>query len=225
MRKILMAIVVMALSMSAHAGYYIAGEYNGWDAGANEMTDNGDGTYSYTVTGLDAGQRQEFKITDGTWDWNFPGPNSWYYTDANGEVTITFNTNEVNDGWSTNINRIQLSTDPGTWTIAGSFQGWDNANAATAMTSIGGGIYSLSQTLDAGTYYFKAVVTGTWDSISWDNRSVGTDNITLDLTETQDVIFYVDAFSGTIKTEVVPEPATMALLGFGAFAIHRRRKA
>ena len=218
-------LIVMGLVVPVNADRYVAGDFNGWTSNGNLMTDNLDGTFSVSLSGIDVG-RHEFKITDGTWDWNYPGANSWLYTDAAGDITITFNTNTVSDGWKIEQYRIGLNTDPGSWTIAGSFQGWDNANPATAMTSLGGGIYLFSQTLAAGEYWFKPVVTGTstWDSIAENGRSVGTDNMYLNLSSDSTVNIYVDALGGVVRTEVIPEPATMILLGIGSLFMARRRK-
>ncbi|MBM4104549.1 MAG: hypothetical protein FJ263_11005 [Planctomycetes bacterium] len=129
---------------------------------------------------------------------NYPSANSWFIADASGNVTITFNTNTVSDGWLPAQYRIGVSNNPSTWTIAGSFQGWSNNNAATAMTSLGGGIYRLSQTLATGEHWFKSVVTGSWDSISSDGRSVNTANMPLTLAADSIVDFYVNTLSGTI---------------------------
>jgi hypothetical protein len=92
------------------------------------------------------------------------------------------------------------------------------------MAAQGGGIYSVTQALTAGTYYWKAVMTGTWDAIGGDNRSVNADNIELTLGADADVSFYVDALTGTVKAEIIPEPATMLLLGLGSLVAIRRKK-
>lgn len=204
MRKsilILFVLVTMGVIVPVNADYYLAGDFNSWNAAGLLMTDNLDGTYSATVTGLAAGARYGFKVTNGTWDWNYPGANSWLYADEQGQVTVTFNTNTVSDGWEPAQNRIGLSVDPGTWTIAGNFQGWNNANPETAMTSLGHGFYTYtipSGTLSPGAqpYSFKPVVTGTWDSISSDGRSESTADY--NVSSTEDIDIYVDALTGTI---------------------------
>ena len=223
MKKILFSLMVLAVVIPAGADYYIAGDFNGWNSAGQLMIDNGDGTYSATVSGLVGGARHEFKVTQGTWDWSRPGANSWFYADEDGSITITYNSNWVSDGWKTEQDRIGLSTDPGNWTIAGSFQGWDNANPATAMTSLGGGIYLFSQLFTAGEYWFKPVVTGTWDSIAENERSVGTWDMYVNLPVDSVLKVYVDSFGGVVRTEIVPEPTAMLLLGIGSLLAIRRK--
>jgi hypothetical protein len=95
------------------------------------------------------------------------------------------------------------------------------------MTAQGDGTYKLSLTLAPGTYYFKPVVTGTWDSLSVDGRSVNTSDMSVTTTEGFQVVnFYVDDLNGAVRTEVIPEPATMTLLALGSVLLTaaRRRK-
>lgn len=218
-----MVLAVLALAVPSNADYYIAGSFNDWNASGQIMNDNGDGTYWAAITGLTAGARYEFKITQGTWDWNFPGANSWLYADDAGQVTITFNTNEVLDGWDPTLYRIGLSTDPGAWNIVGGFCDWNNAHPDWMMDSLGNGLYKLTKTLEPGSYEWKAVVTGSWDSISWDGRSINTANTTLIVNPGEEnITFYVDALGGRIR--VVPEPATMTLLTLGSLLAAIRRK-
>ena len=92
--------------------------------------------------------------------------------------------------------------------------------------SQGGGIYLYQQVFTAGTHYYTAVVSGTWDSISWDNRSVGTANYEFTTTETNNVAkFWVNATNGTTRVEVVPEPSALALAaGALVMGLVRRRR-
>jgi hypothetical protein len=232
MKKLLLAIVAsaaLALPSQAAAPYYIAGDFNGWNSAGNLMTETFSGSGIWQV-GLNMGTgRHEFKVTDGTWGWNVPGSgNSWLTTDGSGNVTITYDANTYSDGWSPASGRIGVNVDPGTWTAAGDWQGWNNANPATAMTSIGGGIYQYSTYLAVGTYQYKAVNTGTWDAIGADSRGINAATASFTVNPGWDLfptVFSVNALDGSIKVEVVPEPSTFALLGLalaGLVAFRRR---
>ncbi len=223
----LIVLVVIVLAAPVNAAYYVAGEFNGWDPAGQLMDDNLDGTYSATVTGLTAGSREEFKVTDGTWGVTYPGANSWLFADGSGEVTVTFNTNVVSDGWQTDQYRIGLNTDPGTWNIVGDLNGWNNNDASMVMTAQGGGIYALTgQSFAAGTYWWKGVRSGTWDAIGANGRGTDASNMELTVAAGEPVDFYVNALDGTLKADVIPEPATMTLLGIGSLLLAsvRRKK-
>ncbi len=215
MRRIVLILCVCVMSMAAWADFaatpHLAGDFNAWNEAANPMVETapGSGIWTATISGQAPNVRQEFKITDGTWDSAYPGDNSWLFTDGSGEVTVTFTPNPAVDGWDPTANRLGTSTATD-WTIAGDFQGWDNANPATAMTSLGGGIYEYSQAILAGTYDWKAVRTSSWDSISWDSRTANTQNMTLVLAADADVNFYVDEFTGTVG---IGEDINLSFLG------------
>jgi hypothetical protein len=221
MKKLLLVTAAMVVSLPLLAQtypLYVAGDFNGWDAAGNVMTEtsSGSGIWTVDLTGLTAG-RHEFKITEGDWTWNYPGPNSWLYT-PDGTITITYDQNTYADGWSPASQRIGESYDPGTWTAAGDFEAWDNA--ANSMVSIGGGIYKYT-VADVGTWNWKAVVTGSWDSISLDNRSVGTANWEFTVNPGEAANLYVNALAGTAMVEIVavPEPATLALFALSGLAM------
>ena len=232
-RLVVITAVSVALALPALAQttpYYVAGDFNGWNAAGNVMTETSPGSGIWQVSLNMSSGRHEFKITEGDWNWNYPGPNSWLYTDGNGNITITYDVNTYSDGWSSASQRIGLSVDPGTWTATGDFQGWNNANPATAMTSLGAGIYEY-QLSTPGTWNWKPVVTGTstWDSISWDNRSVGTANWSFTVNAGEQADLYVDALNGVARVDIVavPEPSTLALFGLSglmSLRLIRRRQ-
>ncbi|MBM4103519.1 MAG: hypothetical protein FJ263_05620 [Planctomycetes bacterium] len=204
------AMMVMGAVASVNAAYYVAGDFNGWNAAGNLMTETSSGIWSVSLSGIDPG-RHEFKITNGDWLWSYPGANSWFYADASGTITITFNTNAVSDGWLPSQYRLAVSTDPDTWTLTGDFNNWDNTNTTNQMF-FDNGSYSLTMELPPGTYQYKPVVIGTWDSISIDGRSINTANMSITTTELEAVKFSVDVNKGVVKTEVVSKPATVYVI-------------
>lgn len=219
--------VVLALAavpaMASITNPHVAGSFQGWDPAANPMSEVSAGVWEASFTGLTPSNREEFKITNGTWDETYPGANSWLFTDADGAITITYDTNTYDDGWAPNVDRLGLSTDPGTWTAVGDWQGWDASNPATEMAAQGGGIYMYEQVFDPGEHLWKAVVTGSWDSISWDGRSINTANMTFVTDDVNDTArLWVNAFDGTVKVDVVPEPAS--LLGLALLGLMLRRR-
>jgi hypothetical protein len=193
---------------------HVAGSMQGWDPTSSPMTETAPGSsvWELEFTGLTPDTRYEYKITNGL-DWadpnhqNLPGANSWCFTDANGTIKIFYDGNFYADGWFPERDRLPLPaySDPGTWTAAGSFQGWNNADPATAMLPQGGGVYMYEGTgLAADTYEWKAVITGSWDSISVDGRSIFTANMPFVINDPSDIFrLYVDPLNCRVKVEIV----------------------
>ena len=225
MRYVFGMLAVAALAVApASADYYVGADWNGWDPAGNLMNPLGGGLYGLDVM-LGANERHEFKVTQGDWGWSVPGSgNSWLFTDMAGHAGIVFDENFYEDGWYPQQYRIAVDIDPGTWTAVGDWQGWDNANPATAMAPLGGGVYYLEQMLDVGWHEYKAVLTGSWDAIGADGRSVNAATFWFECTEgSQLARMWVNAAAGTMKVEVVPEPATLITLMLGGVALLRRR--
>lgn len=224
----LMATVSVAGVVTAQP-FHVGGSFNGWDPNGPMMTETfgGSGIYEVSLSGMAASSRQEFKVTDGTWGWTFPGSgNSWFTTDGSGTIRLTYDLNTYADGWVNTTQRIGVSNWVSTWTAVGDFQGWNNANATTAMTAMGGGIFKYTAAgLANGTYQYKAVNTGTWDAIGGDARGVNADTISFTIDGANPTMeLFVNAANGTIRANPVPEPASMAALALGAAALLRRRK-
>ena len=215
---VVVAAVVCTLSANAQT-YYVGGDFNSWTVNGNVMTQITAGVWRASLTNLSVGYH-EFKITDGT-NWLYPPYNSWLYADSNGNITVTFNSNTVSDGWYGAFGRIGENVDPGTWTAVGNWQNWNTTNPATAMTSIGGGVYELSTNLPPGTYQYQAVVTGSdtsttsnkWEAIGADYRSEGAASLIFTNATAGPVSYhlYVNALAGVITVSNPPPTCTYSL--------------
>ena len=232
MNKLAAILIVCFLAVPAMAQWppaqpYLAGDFNGWNAAGDIMTETspGSGIWTKSFNGWGVGERHEFKVTDGTWTNNYPGSgNSWFYIGGDGNATVTYDSTTYADGWLPVADRIGLSVDPGSWTAVGDWQGWVNNNPATAMVAQGGGIYKYQQVLAPGSYQYKAVFTGTWDAIGIDSRGVNSATLPFTTDAVNDTaIFWVNAATGAIKLDLVPEPATLGMLLIGGLALLRRR--
>jgi hypothetical protein len=227
MQKMIAVMVLGLLVAPAAAAIstpYVAGGWQGWDASSNPMTEIMPGFWTASFSGLGANQRYEYKITDGSWSNSLPASNSWLTTDSMGNVTVAYDVNIHNDGWFPATDRLGLSTDTGAWTAVGSWQSWNNTDSATVMTPVFGGLYTLTVVLPPGDYEWKAVRTGTWDAIGLDGRNINADNMAFSTDAVYDTVtLALNAHFGTIRVQVVPEPASVLLMGLGLLVLRRRR--
>ena len=200
------------------------------------MTDMGGGVWSAPLSGLTASTEYQFKVNEGDWNWFAPydpaqgNPNSWFYTDSSGNATISFDLNSYADNWTVNQYRIGESVDPGAWTAVGAWNGWNNADPTSAMTSIGGGIYELQKIIATpGDWGYKATQSGGWNyQVGADGRNINATELTFTTTAAnQEVDMFLNAVNGTIRLDVVPEPSSVLLFGLSGLttllAIRRRK--
>ena len=152
--------VDMSNEMVSPDGVHVAGNFQGWNPGATPMTDNGDGTWSYSFTS-DSAATYQYKFVNGN-DWGFdegiPGACAF---DGNRQIEVDGMMGEAAStvcynscaacGMTTVRFRVDMSnedvSDFGVH-VAGEFQGWDPA--ATAMTDADGDlIYESIQSFEA----------------------------------------------------------------------------
>lgn len=140
-------------------GVHIAGNFQDWDPSTTAMTDNGDGTWSYTASFFPE-EKLQYKFINGiTWD---NAENVFAACSVDGNRTYCVGTASeaieavcFNACGSCDPISVTFSVDMSTQTvsangvhIAGNFQGWDPA--ATAMTDNGDGTYSYTGDFLAG---------------------------------------------------------------------------
>lgn len=210
MKKLIALVACGALGLAAYAQPYNArGEFNGW--GESAMNDDGDGSYSLTITGYSAGVLHEFKIATNGWASNWPGSNCKSAYDGNGDFTFHFYPGAIADGWNPPQDRVGYS-DPAAfgWEITGAFNGWNDAvdTAARQMTNLGGGLYSVDYTIATpGTYAFKFRKSGSWDvSIGQDFGNSAANCSTTTTAANQTVKFELDLPNGRWRTNAVTPP-------------------
>ena len=151
--------------------YYLRGDMNGWDTSA-PMTDNGDGTWSITMS-LTAGT-YEYKAADTGWGSAYPADaNASVTIDADCDVTFVLDTvaGTVTATADSVVEPEPMVIDYIAAVGAGSGNflygvAWDPASSVNAM-SAEDGLYSVTyMNVAAGTYEYKFAANGAWD-ITW----------------------------------------------------------
>ena len=172
--------VDMTNEMVSMEGVHVAGNFQGWDPAATPMTDNGDGTWSYTFTSDTAASYQYKFVNGNVWgtDEGVPGACA---VDGNRGITVDGMMGEVSAeacfgncaacGMTTVRFRVDMANEEVSEFgvhVAGSFQGWDPA--ATELTDPDGDmVYETIQSFDADSadqVVFKFINGNDWSDIN-----------------------------------------------------------
>ena len=152
--------VDMTNEMVSMDGVHVAGNFQGWNPAVTPMTDNGDGTWSYTFTSDTAASYQYKFVNGNAWgtDEGVPGACAM---DGNRGITVDGMMGDVSAeacfgncaacGMTTVRFRVDMANEevsPFGVHVAGDFQGWDPA--ATELTDEDGDmVYETVQSFDA----------------------------------------------------------------------------
>ena len=172
--------VDMTNEMVSMDGVHVAGNFQGWDPAATPMTDNGDGTWSYTFTSDTAASYQYKFVNGNAWgsDEAVPGACA---VDNNRGITVDGMMGDVSAeacfgncaacGLTTVRFRVDMANEevsPFGVHVAGSFQGWDPAG--TELTDPDGDmVYETIQSFEAdstGQVVFKFINGNDWSDVN-----------------------------------------------------------
>ncbi len=185
---------------------YLAGGFNGWNPASDPMAYIAPGVHELTLYSLDPNSlRQEFKVTNGTWERALPPANSWLYADPNGTITVQYDARTHQDGWLPDHDRLILSSAPGPWAAVGDWNAWNPSDPNALMSEVAPSVYEITLGgLSPGHYNWKPTLFGTWDAISQDGRTIDGPAFSFEIDGDNDfVILRADALAGVAQAVVV----------------------
>ena len=190
--------------------YYLAGSFNDWNVAGYKMTKSGN-IWKYTISNLAAGS-YAFKVTNGTWDEEYPvgyNNNKTFEVATACDVTITFDetTKDIKVTGTGLAGALAVSSVH----VAGNGVAdnpwvngieWSSDAEENKMTA-NNGVYTITyNAVPAGEYQFKFTINGGWaHSLGLANKIVagqatdlvyGADNIWLDVPATSNVTITLD---------------------------------
>ncbi len=183
----LATMMIMPISASAATTYYLRGTFNNWEENSSYiLTDNGNGTYSITIS-LEAGVHK-YKVARDGWNWSVPSQDATLNLTESGLVQFTMNPT----AYTVSAQVVKAPTSD--VFLRGTFNDWA---ADTKMTAMGNNCFYTVATLPAGTHDYKlAVEDWTWTVPSGDNAK-------LTLSEESQVLFEVSTMTGAFNATVL----------------------
>jgi hypothetical protein len=181
-------------------GVHVAGDFQGWDPSATELTDpDGDMIYEATTTVSDTVEQITFKFINGS-DWTDPNElvdaacgdetgNRILVLDSLAGNDVVLSADDIGTPYCFNscsscvlplavtftvdMTVVTAVSDLGVH-LAGSFQGWTPAD--TPMSDNGDGTWSVTLEMAPGTYEFKFVNSNDWDGNEENMEGSGCNN-------------------------------------------------
>ncbi len=182
---------ISPFSASGATTYYLRGTFNNWEAeDSYKLTDNGNGTYSITVS-LPAGSHK-YKMAVEDWSWSVPSQDATLILTESAMVQFTMNPSAY-----TQSAKVVTAPSADIY-LRGSFDGemWP-AKAENKLENKGNNNFSLIKTLPAGAHEYKfAVSDWTWATPAGDNAKIT-------LSKESQILFEVNALTGAFNATVI----------------------
>lgn len=185
------SVMIMPLSASAATEYYLRGTFNNWEENSSYiLSDNGNGTYSITIS-LDKGTHK-YKVAKDGWNWSVPSQDATLTLTESSLVKFTMNPTAYT------VTAEKVTAPTADIYLRGSFDGemWP-AKEENKLTSMGNNNFYLVKTLPAGTHEYKLAVS------DWSWSVPGGDNAKITLSKESQVLFEVNALTGSFNATVL----------------------